>query len=143
MKFDKLIFRGPNRSGRHIRVTVDFGIGEITAQSMSGGEVMWSRLTGYRGTVLRMKLDACDFESQFQSGSGSGIISGGQQELEMSADEWSLDFCSGEQNVKHLNGIGNPAEQSYGFASINDLCLSFAENRSVGQRVPLYPGPAY
>ena len=41
MQFDKLIFHGANRSGRHIRVTVDFGIGEITAQSAPGGEVMY------------------------------------------------------------------------------------------------------
>ena len=61
MQFDKLIFQGANRSGRYIRVTVDFGIGEITAQSVPGGEVMWCRLAGHRGDVLRMKLDACDF----------------------------------------------------------------------------------
>ena len=64
MQFDMLVFRESKRPGRSLRVTVDFGIGEITAQSAPGGEVMWCRLAGHRGDVLRMKLDACDFGAQ-------------------------------------------------------------------------------
>ena len=166
MQFDKLIFRGSNRSGRHIRVIVDFGIGEITAQSEPGGEVMWCRLTGHRGSVLRMKLDACDFGTredsctmQDRGGPTAGGIdgtsrlpsqplgaaprnkTGGSQKHEVPANGWSLDLCSGEQPVKHLSGNDEATEQCNAFASIVDLCLSFAENRSVGQRVPLSPEP--
>ena len=146
MKFDKLIFRGPNRSGRHIRVTVDFGIGEITAQAAPDGEVMWCRLTGHRGTVLRMKLDACDFgtwEERCAVQEHELRATGGVAGVAHSPDGWSLDLCSNGQAVKHLSGEGDATGQSNAFASLIDLCLSFAENRSVGQRVPLSPEPAF
>ena len=146
MQFDKLIFRGANRAGRHIRVTVDFGIGEITAQSAPGGEVMWCRLTGPRGSVLRMKLDACDFGTWGDSRAErdrSVASTGGNDGSPLRPDEWSLELCSEGQPVKHLSGDGDDAGQGNAFASIIDLCLSFAENRSVGQRVPLSPEPAF
>ena len=144
MQFDKLIFRGANRAGRRIRVTVDFGIGEITAQSAPGGEVMWCRLAGHRGTVLRMKLDACDFgtwedsrtERRFTTADGSAPGSS-------SPAGWSLDLCREGQPVKHLSGEGDAAPPGNAFASLIDLCLSFAENRSAGQRIPLSPEPAF
>ena len=168
MQFDKLIFRGANRAGRLIRVTVDFRIGEITAQSAPDGEVMWCRLAGHRGTVLRMKLDACDFgtwkDDDAMRDRGSSATDGitgdsplspppsgtdtqceqlGRQELEAAPAGWSLDLCSNGQAVKHLSGDDNATEQTNAFASLIDLCLSFAENRSVGQRVPLSPEPAF
>ena len=168
MQFDKLIFHRADRSGSPVRVTVDFGIGEITAQAAPGGEVMWCRLSGYRGTVLRMKLDACDFSKvedsrAVQDGdapeagglavaslpapppsdTGSRKVSAGRTELEAPPEGWSLGLCSEGKPVRHLSGNGNPTEQSNAFASLIDLCLSFAENRSVGQRVPLSPEPAF
>ena len=146
MQFDKLIFRGANRAGRRIRVTVDFGIGEITAQSAPGGEVMWCRLTGHRGTVLRMKLDACDFGTWEDCGAVrnrslplTGVIAASPS----SPAGWSLDLCSDGQPVKHLCGDGDAAPPGNAFASLIDLCLSFAENRSAGQRIPLSPELAF
>ena len=146
MQFDKLIFRGANRAGRRIRVTVDFGIGEITAQSSPGGEVMWCRLAGHRGTVLRMKLDACDFGTWEDGSAGqewslppAGEIVAGPT----SPAGWSLDLCRDGQPVKHLSGEGGATPPGNAFASLIDLCLSFAENRSAGQRIPLSPEPAF
>ena len=146
MKFDKLIFHGTNRSGRHIHVTVDFEIGEITAQSAPGGEVMWCRLAGHRGTVFHAKLDACDFGTWEDSGtwrerslsSTDGIAAGSS-----SPDGWSLDLCREGRPVKHLSGDGDATKQSCAFVSLIDLCLSFAENRSAGQRVPISPELAF
>lgn len=146
MQFDKLIFRSANQSGRRIRVTVDFGIGEITAQSAPGGEVMWCRLAGHRGTVLRMKLDACDFgtwedrrtEPERLLHPADGIASS-----PTSSAGWSLDLCSDGQPVKHLSGEGDATPPGHAFTSLIDLCLSFAENRSAGQRIPLSPEPAF
>ena len=142
MQFDKLIFRGANRSGRRIRVTVDFGIGEITAQSAPGGEVMWCRLAGHRGTVLRMKLDACDFGTWEDSDAwrdrsllpADGIAAG-----PISPAGWSLDLCIDGRPVKHLSGEDDATLPGNAFSSLIDLCLSFAENRSAGQRIPLSP----
>ena len=119
MQFDMLVYRESKRPGRTLRVTVDFGIGEITAQSAPGGEVMWCRLAGHRGDVLRMKLDACDF--------------GAREEVRAAPDEncsgWSLDLCRGGQPVKRLGGTGDVPEQWPAFASVIDLCFSFAESR--------------
>ena len=147
MQFDKLIFRGANRSGRHIRVTVDFGIGEITVQSVPGGEVMWCRLAGHRGTVLRMKLDACGFSTwednstprDRDTSEADGIAASS-----IPSDGWSLDLCRNGQPVKHLSGKDDTKPRDNAFASLIDLCLSFAENRSAGQRhIPLCPEPAF
>ena len=146
MQFDKLIFRRSNRSGKHIRVTVDFGIGEITAQSAPEGEVMWCRLSGYRGTVLRMKLDACDFETwegNRTERDRSLPPADGIAASPTSPAGWSLDLCRDGQSVRHLSGSDNATEQSNAFASLIDLCLSFAENRSIGQRAPLSPESAF
>ena len=146
MQFDKLIFRGANRSGRRIRVTVDFGIGEITAQSAPGGEVMWCRLAGHRGTVLRMKLAACDFGTWEDGNAGlerSLTPADGIADNPSPPDGWSLDLCSDGQPVKHLSGEDDATPPGHAFASLIDLCLAFAENRSVGQRVPLSPEPAF
>ena len=146
MQFDKLIFRGANRSGRRIRVTVDFGIGEITAQSSPGGEVMWCRLAGHRGTVLRMKLDACDFgtwEDRTTERERSLFPADVIAASPTSPNGWSLDLCRGGQPVKHLSGEGDAAPPGNAFASLIDLCLSFVENRSAGQRIPLSPEPAF
>ena len=146
MQFDKLIFHRADRSGSPVRVTVDFGIGEITAQAASGGEVMWCRLAGHRGTVLRMKLDACDFgtwEDRTTERERSLFPVDGIAASPTSPNGWSLDLCSDGQQVKHLSGEGDAAPPSNAFASLIDLCLSFAENRSTGQRIPLSPEPAF
>ena len=145
MQFDKLIFRRANRSGRHIRVTVDFGIGEITAQSAPGGEVMWCRLAGYRGTVLRMKLDACDFgtmEGNRSERDRNAFTDGRPVAGPISPAGWSLDLCREGEPVKHLSGDDDTTEQSNAFASLIDLCLSFVEERSAGQR-RVMPSPAF
>ena len=147
MQFDKLIFRRADRSRRHIRVTVDFGIGEITAQSAPGGEVMWCRLAGYRGTVLRMKLDACDFgtwENDMAERDRGVASTGGIAAGPIPPAGWSLDLCREGEPVKHLSGDGDATEPGNAFASLIDLCLSFVEERSAGQRrVMPSPEPAF
>ena len=127
MQFDMLVYRETGRPGRSLRLTVDFRIGEITAQSAAGGEVMWCRLVGPRGDVLRTKLDACDFDAWDASPAPDGNGPG-----------WTLDLCLAGQPVRHLGGDGVP-EQWSAFAPVVDLCFSFAENRAPGQCAPASP----
>ena len=125
MKFDKLVYRETKRTGRELRVTVDFGIGEITAQSAPDGEVMWRRLAGPCGTVLRMKLAECDFaawEEEYaaaRNADGSG---------------WSLELRGDGRPAMRLSGDGDAPMRRPAFASVIAMCLALAENRSSERR---------
>ena len=78
---------------------------------------------------------------EFQENNGlpaDGIAAG-----PVSPAGWSLDLCSDGRPVKHLSGEDDATLPGNAFSSLIDLCLSFAENRSAGQRIPLSPEPMF
>lgn len=124
MKFDKLVYRETKRPGRELRVTVDFGIGEITAQSAPDGEIMWRRLAGPCGTVLRMKLAECDFAAWEEVDAARNADGSG----------WSLELSSDGRPAMRLGGDGDAPMRRPAFASVIGMCFALAENRSSERR---------
>lgn len=128
MTFDKIVYRETGSGGPGIRLTVDFGIGEIAVYS-SGGEVMWRRLAGPCMSVLRMKTAACHFEAWNSGVSAPDGDSAG----------WSLALSREGKTVKQMNGGGALPEHRAAFASLVDLCFSLVENRSKRHAIPVFP----
>ena len=120
MTFDKLVYHESAGPDPGSVLTVDFGgIGELTVRSGRRGEVNWRRLTRPVLDVLRLKLDACEFEAWKNdnpapetNGAGCGI-----------------EFFNGGKPVKQLNGGGVLPEQWAVFQSVLELCSSLVEDR--------------
>ena len=120
MTFDKLVYHesaGPDPGNV---LTVDFGgIGELTVKSGCRGEVNWRRLTRPVLDVLRLKLDACKFETWQDVYSEPTPESFG----------WGLELFDGGKTVRQINGRNAVPEQWPVFRSILELCDELAENR--------------
>ena len=118
MTFDKLVYRESAWPDPGRVLTVDFGgIGELTLSS--GSCVNWRRITRPVLDILRMKLDACEFESWREddpSPAGDGSA-------------WELELFEGEKAVKQINGGRVVPEQWPVFQSVLELCGALAENR--------------
>ena len=120
MVFDKLVYHESAGPDPGSVLTVDFGgIGELTVETGRRGEVNWRRLTRPLLDVLRMKLDACDFEAWRNDYSTSGEAGSG----------WGLELFDGEKTVKQISGGNAVPEQWTAFESILELCGALAENR--------------
>ena len=118
--FDKLVYHESAGADRGSVLTVDFGgIGELTMRSALCGEVNWRRLTRPVLDVLRMKLDACDFESWRDDYSAPAADGGG----------WWLELFDGGRPVKQVSGGSAVPDQWHVFQSILELCGALAENR--------------
>lgn len=123
MTFDKLVYHESAGPGPGSTLTVDFGgIGELTVRSGLRGEVNWRRLTRPVLDVLRMKLDACEFEAWRDDDSAPETYGAG----------WGLELFSGGKTVKLVNGGNVLPEQWTVFRSILELCDALAENRRQG-----------
>ncbi len=120
MTFDKLVYHesaGPNPGSV---LTVDFGgIGELMVRSGLRGEVNWRRLTRPVLDVLRLKLDACEFEAWRDNDPAP----------ETNGAEWGIELFNGGKPVKHVNGGSVLPEQWAVFQSILELCGALAEDR--------------
>ena len=120
MVFDKLVYHESAGTDPGSVLTVDFsGIGELTVRSVPRGEVNWRRLTRPVLDVLRMKLDACDFEAWGDDYSAPAADGGG----------WGLELFDGGKPVKRVSGGSVVPEQWPAFRSILELCGALAENR--------------
>ena len=120
MTFDKLVYHESAGPDPGSVLTVDFGgIGELTMRSALCGEVNWRRLTRPVLDVLRMKLDACDFESWRDDYSAPAADGGG----------WWLELFDGGRPVKQVSGGSAVPDQWHVFQSILELCGALAENR--------------
>ena len=128
MEFDKIVYLESERPGSGVRLTVDFGIGEITARSASGGGVMWRRLAGDCVAVIRMKIAACHFDAWNDEYTGAAA----------DGPCWSLELIRCGRSVKLVNGRDAVPERWPAFASLVDLCFSLAECRAKGQSM-LFP----
>ena len=120
MVFDKLVYHESAGPDPGSELTVDFGgIGELTMRSGLRGEVNWRRLTRPVLDVIRMKLDACDFEAwrDDYSASAAGVPG------------WGLELFDGEKPVKRIIGCNAVPEQWPVFQSILEMCGALAENR--------------
>ena len=126
MTFDKLVYHesaGPDPGNV---LTINFGgIGELTVKSGLRGEVNWRRLTRPVLDVLRMKLDACDFETW------------GNDDPAPDSFDWGLELFNEGTPVKRISGGGILPEQWPAFRSILELCGALAENRSKEAAPPL------
>ena len=112
MNYDKLIFTETASTG--IVLTVDFsGIGELTVESESAGEVTWRRLTAPVKDVLQAKLVAAGFDSW--------------QSEDLSPACWGLELFRNGKLAKHICGCSAVPEI---LRSILELCIALAENRS-------------
>jgi len=124
MQFDKLVYRESDLQDRGNVLTVDFGgIGELTVKSGLRGEVNWRRLTRPLLDVLKLKLDACDFETWDDDYSSPAADGPG----------WGLELFDGEKSVKQVCGGSTLPEHWTAFQSLLDLCDALAENRSKGR----------
>ena len=121
MKYDRLVFRETGRSPGWI-LTIDFGIGELTAKSAVSGEVRWRRLTNPLKDVLRMKLDACGFDAWDDACAGAP----------KGSPAWLVRFSDGE-SFRMVSACDAALAGMPAFASVMDLCLSLAEMRSKGE----------
>ena len=120
MTFDKLVYHESAGPGPGSTLTVDFGgIGELTVRSGLRGEVNWRRLTRPVLDVLRMKLDACEFEAWRDDAPAPG----------MNGARWGLELFDGGKTVRQINGRNAVPEQWPVFRSILELCDELAENR--------------
>ena len=120
MTFDKLVYRESAGPGTGSVLTVDFGgIGELTVESSFRGEVNWRRLTRPVLDVLRLKLDACEFEAWGNDDSAP----------EKDGTGWGLELFNGGKSVKQVNCGSVLPEQWAAFQSILDLCGALAEYR--------------
>lgn len=121
MTFDKLVYHESAGPDPGSVLTVDFGgIGELTVKSGLRGEVNWRRLTRPVLDVLRLKLDACEFEAWRDDDPAPETNGAG----------WGIELFSGGKPVKHVNGGSVLPEQWAVFQSILELCGALAENRS-------------
>ena len=121
MVFDKLVYHESAGPDPGSELTVDFGgIGELMMRSGLRGEVNWRRLTRPVLDVLRMKLDACDFEAWQNDYSAPAPDGFG----------WGLELFDGATTVKLIRGHNAVPEQWTAFRSILELCGALAENRS-------------
>jgi len=120
MTFDKLVYHESAGPDPGSVLTVDFGgIGELTLRSGLCGEVNWRRLTRPVLDVLRLKLDACEFEAWRDDNPAPETNGAG----------WGLELFSGGKPVKQLNGGSVLPEQWDVFQSILELCGALAEDR--------------
>lgn len=123
MIFDKLVYHESAGADPGSVLIVDFGgIGELTVRSALRGEVNWRRLTQPVLDVLRMKLDACDFDAWRDEYAASAADGFG----------WGLELLDGERTVKRISGRSAVPEQWPVFRSILELCGALAENRRQG-----------
>ncbi len=121
MVYDKLVYHESAGADPGSVLTVDFGgIGELTMRSAPCGEVNWRRLTRPVLDVLRMKLDACDFEAWRDEYDAASAADG---------FGWGLELFDGEKSVKQISGGSTVPEQWPVFQSILELCGALAENR--------------
>lgn len=120
MTFDKLVYHESAGPDPGSVLTVDFGgIGELTVRSGRRGEVNWRRLTRPMLDVLRLKLDACEFEAWRDNDPAPEVNGAG----------WGLELFSGGKPVKQVNGGSILPEQWAAFQSILELCGTLAEDR--------------
>lgn len=120
MTFDKLVYHESAGPDPGSVLTVDFGgIGELTVRSGLRGEVNWRRLTRPVLDVLRLKLDACEFEAWRDNDPAPEVNGAG----------WGLELFSGGKSVKQVNGGSILPEQWAAFQSIMELCGALAEDR--------------
>ncbi|MBR2963811.1 MAG: hypothetical protein IKC53_06365 [Lentisphaeria bacterium] len=120
MTFDKLVYHESAGPDPGSVLTVDFGgIGELTVRSGLRGEVNWRRLTRPVLDVLRLKLDACEFEAWRDDDSAPETNGAG----------WGIELFNGDKAVKQLNGGSVLPEQWATFQSILELCGALAEDR--------------
>lgn len=120
MTFDKLVYRESPGSEPGSTLTVDFGgIGELTVRSGIRGEVNWRRLTRPVLDVLKLKLDACEFEAWRDDAPAPG----------MNGARWGLELFDGGKSVKQVNGGSVLPEHWAAFQSILELCGALAEDR--------------
>ena len=120
MTFDKLVYHESAGPDPGSVLTVDFsGIGELTVKSGLRGEVNWRRLTRPVLDVLRLKLDACEFEAWGNDDPAPETDGAG----------WGLELFNDGKSVKQVNCGSVLPEQWAVFQSILDLCGALAENR--------------
>ena len=126
MTFDKLVYHESAGPDPGSTLTVDFGgIGELTVRSGLRGEVNWRRLTRPVLDVLRLKLDACEFEAWRDDDPAPETNGAG----------WGLELFNNGKTVKRISGGAVP-EQWPAFRSILELCGALAENRSKREATP-------
>lgn len=120
MTFDKLVYHESAGPDPGSVLTVDFGgIGELTVRSGLRGEVNWRRLTRPVLDILRMKLDACEFE----------VWRNDDPAPETNGAGWEIELFNGGESVKQVNGGNILPEQWTAFQSILELCSSLVEDR--------------
>ena len=120
MTFDKLVYRESAGEAPGNVLTVDFGgIGELTVRSGRCGEVNWRRLTRPVLDVLKLKIDACEFEAW----------SDDDPSPETNGAGWGLELFNGGKSVKQVNSGNVRPDQWAEFQSILELCGALAENR--------------
>ena len=120
MTFDKLVYHESAGPDPGSVLTVDFGgIGELMVKSGLCGEVNWRRLTRPVLDILKLKLDACDFETWRDDYSTSAPDGFG----------WGLELFDCGKSVKQINGRNAVPEQWHVFRSLLELCGALAENR--------------
>ena len=128
MTFDKLVYHESAGPDPGSVLTVDFGgIGELTVKSGLRGEVNWRRLTRPVLDVLRLKLDACEFEA-WRDDDPAPDTNGAR---------WGLELFNRGESVKQVNGGSVLPEHWAAFQSILELCGALAENRSKEAAPPL------
>ena len=123
MTFDKLVYHESAGPDPGSVLTVDFGgIGELTLRSGRRGEVNWRRLTRPVLDVLRLKLDACEFEAWRNDDPAP----------ETNGTGWGIELFNGGKPVKQVNGGSVLPEHWAVFQSILELCGALAEDRRQG-----------
>jgi len=131
MNYTRLVCREYDRFGPGWTLTIDFGIGEVMARSSVSGEVRWRRLTNPLKDVLRSKLEACGFEA-WDGYAVSPADMDRRPDVREKTDghAWGVFFYADGESVGMVSACDAVLSKRPAFASLMDLCLSLAEDRS-------------